>query len=342
VIEGPEGERVVSSRYLRTLRRISDHVKRDPRVAQVRGVVDLQPGTSILQYTMLYSDVDRARERHRVFLNTYLSRDTRTTVMDVMLADSVSFTGGQDLVRNIRGIVREELAGVDGMRAYVGGFQASTVDLQQDLLKQFPLLIASVLIVTAVALGIAFQSILVPIKAVVMNCLSVAGAFGLIVLVFQKGLGAGLFGLEEAVGAIYVVVPVLVFAVVFGLSMDYEIFLLSRIKEAFDRSGKNTQATMEGLSATASVITSAALIMIIVFGIFSFSNVLVVQLIGFGLAVAVFLDATLIRMVLVPAFMHIAGNWNWWPGVRPAPEPPPMPPSGGEQPPPPAQARASR
>jgi len=112
------------------------------------------------------------------------------------------------------------------------------------------------------------------------------------------------------------VVPVLVFATVFGLSMDYEVFLLTRIKEVFDKTGRNDYATMEGLSATASTITFAALIMIIVFGNFAFTRVLAVQFIGFGLAVAVFLDATLIRMVLVPAIMHIAGRWNWWPGVR--------------------------
>jgi RND superfamily putative drug exporter len=150
----------------------------------------------------------------------------------------------------------------------------------------------------------------------VMNCLSVAGAFGLIVLVFQHGFGVRVFGLSGPTGAIYVLVPVLVFAVVFGLSMDSEVFLLARIKEAFDRSGDNSQATMEGLSATATVITSAAFIMIIVFGTFAFSRVLAVQLFGFGLAAAVLLDATLVRMVLVPAFMHIAGDWNWWPGVR--------------------------
>jgi RND superfamily putative drug exporter len=143
----------------------------------------------------------------------------------------------------------------------------------------------------------------------------VAGAFGLIVLVFQHGVGSGLFGLRGPTEAIYVAVPVLVFAVVFGLSMDYGVFLLARIKEVFDRTGRNRQATMEGLGATASTITSAAAIMIIVFGTFSFARVLVVQLIGFGLAVAVFLDATLIRMVLFPAIMHIAGRWNWWPGV---------------------------
>ena len=135
-------------------------------------------------------------------------------------------------------------------------------------------------------------------------------------LVFQHGVGSQVFGLDGPTSAIFVAVPVLVFAVVFGLSMDYEVFLLSRIKEAFDRSGRNTEATMEGLSATASVITSAALIMILVFGIFAFARVLAMQLMGFGLAVAVLLDATVIRMVLVPAFMQAMGRWNWWPGVR--------------------------
>jgi RND superfamily putative drug exporter len=109
---------------------------------------------------------------------------------------------------------------------------------------------------------------------------------------------------------------VLVFAVVFGLSMDYEVFLLSRVKEAFDKTGDNDKATEEGLSATASVITSAALVMILVFGVFAFARVLAMQFLGFGLAVAVLLDATLIRMVLVPAIMHLAGEWNWWPGVK--------------------------
>ncbi|MGH3993119.1 MAG: MMPL family transporter, partial [Pseudonocardiaceae bacterium] len=110
--------------------------------------------------------------------------------------------------------------------------------------------------------------------------------------------------------------PILMFCVAFGLSMDYEVFLLSRIKEAYDRTGRNAEATMEGLSATASVITSAALIMILVFGIFAFARVLAMQLLGFGLAVAVLLDATVIRMVLVPAFMQLMGRWNWWPGGR--------------------------
>jgi RND superfamily putative drug exporter len=316
VFHAPEGQRIVGSRYIRALKRLSDSIHADPRVASVRSVVDILPGMSALRYTMLYGNVESARTRAPEFFAAYLSNDVRTTLMDVLLADTTSFTSSMDVARSIRSRVRSEAAGFDSVEVAVGGFAASSVDLQNELLHQFPMVIALVLLSTAVMLFIAFRSILVPIKAVIMNCLSVAGAFGVTVLVFQHGVGGQLFGLEGPTEAVYVAVPVLVFAIVFGLSMDYEVFLLSRIKEAYDKSGLNDQATMQGLTATASVITSAAAIMIVVFGIFSFSRVLVAQQLGFGLAVAVFLDATLIRMVLVPAIMHIAGRWNWWPGVR--------------------------
>ena len=316
VIQAPEGERIVGSRFIRGLLRLSDSVRANPHVADVRSVVDIQPGASVLRYTMMYSDLARARARAPEFYASYLSQDGRTTLMDLILSDTTSLTGAMEVVRDIRRTVHDGIAGLDSAKVYVTGFQAASVDLQDELLRQFPWVILLVVGATAIMLFIAFQSILVPIKAVVMNLLSVAGAFGILVLTFQDGIGGQLFGLKGPTEAIYVVVPVVVFAVVFGLSMDYEVFLLSRIKEAFDRTGRNDQATMEGLTATASVITSAAAIMIIVFGTFAFSRVLAAQMLGFGLAVAVLLDATLIRMVLVPAFMHIAGTWNWWPGGR--------------------------
>jgi len=329
LVEAPEGQKIVGTRYLRGLRRLQDSILADPRVSDVRSVVALQPGMSMLQYSILYSDLDRARERHGEALNSLLSRNGQTTRMTVLLQDSTSITSSMDVVRRIRAIRDSGVTGLDSVTILLDGFQAASVDLQDELLRRFPLLVTVVLIITAVAMFVAFQSLLVPLKAVVMNCLSVAGAFGLIVLVFQDGWGIGLFRLTGPTEAIYVLVPVLVFAVVFGLSMDYEVFLLARIKEAFDRSGRNSQATMEGLGATASVITSAAAIMIIVFGTFAFSRVIAVKLFGFGLAAAVFLDATLMRMVLVPAFMHIAGRWNWWPGVRMKAEEPRRPPEGG-------------
>ncbi|MGH7659151.1 MAG: MMPL family transporter, partial [Gemmatimonadales bacterium] len=320
LVEVPEGGRVASAAHLRGLRALSDSLRNDPRVGDVKSIVDLRPGASIFSYSVLYSDLDRARARYPGFVDAYLSGDGRATLLDVIPADSTSLTSTMDLVRDIRGLARDgTIPRLDDATILVGGYAASNVDLQTDLLRRFPLMIVLILVTTGIMLAVAFRSILVPLKAIVMNTLAVSATFGLIVLVFQYGMGSALFGLAGPTSAIYVVIPVLVFAVVFGLSMDYEVFLLTRIKEAFDKTGKNDQATMEGLSATASVITSAALIMIIVFGVFAFSRVLAMQFLGFGLAVAVLLDATLIRMVLVPAFMHLAGEWNWWPGYRKVP-----------------------
>jgi RND superfamily putative drug exporter len=316
VVQLPEGESVLTGRRLPGLKALSDSMRRDPRVREVRGVATLRPGMSTLQLAMFYSDAQSVRDRYPQFFNAYLSEDRRTTLVDIIAADTVSLTGMMDLTRRLRGVIGGGLRGLQDADILVGGFAASSVDLQEDLLRRFPGIVAMILGVTALMLFIAFRSVLVPLKAVVLNCISVAAAFGVTVFVFQHGYGGSLFGLEGPTRAIFVVVPVLVFATVFGLSMDYEVFLLTRIKEVFDKTGRNDHATMEGLSATASTITFAALIMIIVFGSFAFTRVLAVQFIGFGLAVAVLLDATVIRMVLVPAIMHIAGRWNWWPGVR--------------------------
>ncbi len=316
LVELPNGRSAVQAASLRGLRALSDSLKADPRVREVRSLVDLEPGTSLLAYSVLYSDLEAARERYPSFLDAYLSADRRMALLDVILADTTSLTSAMDVVGRARELGKMELRATRGMQVSVGGYAASALDFQKDLLTRFPLLVGLILGATAIMLAIAFRSVLVPIKAIIMNTLSVSATFGLIVLVFQHGVGAQLFGLDGPTSAIFVVVPVLVFAVVFGLSMDYEVFLLSRIKEAYDRTGRNAEATMEGLSATASVITSAALIMILVFGIFAFARVLAMQLLGFGLAVAVLLDATVIRMVLVPAFMQLMGRWNWWPGTR--------------------------
>lgn len=317
LVEVPEGERATAALRLRGLRALSDSMRADPRVADVRSIVDLEEGTSILGYSLLYADPDSARAQYPDFLDAYLSDDGRMTVMDIVLADTTSLTTGTAVVRDLRArLASDSIRGLRGTDVRVGGYIAANLDSQDLLLAQFPALVALVLGITALMLAVAFRSVLVPLKAIVMNSLSVAATFGILVLVFQHGVGAQLFGLVGATEAIFVVVPVVVFAVVFGLSMDYEVFLLSRIKEAFDRTGRNTEATMEGLSATASVITSAALVMILVFGAFAFARTLVMQFMGFGLAVAVLLDATIIRMVLVPAFMQMMGRWNWWPGVR--------------------------
>jgi RND superfamily putative drug exporter len=316
VVRLPPGGSALRGPALFGLKALSDSLRRDPRVKEVRGVASLRAGMSSFQLAMFYSDPKGVRARYPKFFDAYLSTDNRTTLIDVVAADSVSLTGMMEVARHARQLVGRGVRGLAGAEVLVGGFAASSVDLQDDLLDRFPGVVLLILGTTALMLFVAFRSLLVPLKAVLLNCLSVGAAFGVTVLVFQHGYGGGLFGLEGPTEAIFVVVPVLVFATVFGLSMDYEVFLLTRVKEVFDKTGRNDHATMEGLSMTASTISFAAAIMILVFGAFAFARVLAVQFMGFGLAVAVLLDATLIRMILVPAIMHIAGRWNWWPGVR--------------------------
>jgi RND superfamily putative drug exporter len=286
-------------------------------VAEVRGLVDLRPGIPFWQYpAVIYADTAQARRRLPDVFRAFLSRDGSATAIDVVLADSVTLDGSLDAVRAVRGIAVDRLPTLEQAEMLVGGFSASSLDFRDELMRRFPLVVVLILGVTALMLAAVFRSLLVPLKAVVMNTLSVAAAFGLMVMVFQWGVGGRLFGLAEPTHAIFALGPVLVFAIVFGLSMDYEVFLLARIKEEFDASHDNDGATIAGLGATGATITSAALIMILVFGAFAFARVLAVQLIGFGLAVAVLLDATLIRMVMVPAVMHLAGHYNWWPGYK--------------------------
>jgi len=316
VVQLPEGESALTAPQLAGLKALTDVLRRDSRVREVRGVASIRSGLSTLQLAMYYSDARAVKAKNPKFFDAYLSADERVTLLDVIPADTLSFAGMMQVARHVRALVHEKLRGLNGAEILVGGFAASNVDTQLALLGRFPETVGLVLGITAIMLFVAFRSLLVPLKAVLLNCLSVGASFGLTVLVFQHGYGGRVFGLEGPTEAIWVVVPVLVFAIVFGLSMDYEVFLLTRVKEVFDKTGRNDYATMEGLSATASTITSAALIMILVFGTFAFARVLAVQFVGFGLAAAVLLDATLIRMVLVPAIMQIAGRWNWWPGVK--------------------------
>ena len=232
VVELPAGESALSGRWLGGLKALSDSMAKDPRVREVRGVATLRPGLSTLQLAMFYSDADSVRDRYPEFFNAYLSRDERTTLMDVIAADSVSLTGMMDLARHVRSTIAHSTR-LRGSDILVGGFAASSLDLQENLLARFPGIVAMILGVTAIMLLIAFRSVLVPLKAVVLNCVSVGAAFGITVLVFQHGYGSSLFGLDGPTEAIFVVVPVLVFATVFGLSMDYEVFLLTRVKEVF-------------------------------------------------------------------------------------------------------------
>ena len=196
-------------------------------------------------------------------------------------------------------------------KVYVGGATAETVDSVQTQRSHLPLVFTFVLGFSFLLLLVVFRSIVVPMKAVLLNLLSVGAAYGILVLVFQEGVGASLLGLREA-PVIESWLPLFLFAILFGLSMDYHVFLLSRIKEHYDQTGDNAASVVHGLRSTAGIITGAALIMVVVFAGMASGELIVFQQVGFGLAVAVTLDATIIRMVLVPASMELLGDWNWY------------------------------
>jgi RND superfamily putative drug exporter len=229
----------------------------------------------------------------------------------------VSIAGDVSSEESIAGIQRlrddyipAAFAGVNA-EVLVGGGTAEVMDSVAIVLQYVPLIMAAVLTASFLLLLIAFRSIVVPLKAVVMNLLSVGAAYGLVVLVFQHGVGKTLFGFQE-VPVIESWIPLFLFAILFGLSMDYHVFLLSRIKERYDETGDNSGSVLYGLHLTASIITGAALIMVAVFGGFALGPLSMFQQMGFGLAVAVILDATVVRMVLVPASMELLGDRNWY------------------------------
>jgi len=177
--------------------------------------------------------------------------------------------------------------------------------------SRLPWFIGAVIALSVLLLMMVFRSVAVPLKAAAMNLLSIGAAYGVIVAVFQWGWLKGLIGVEETV-PIVSFMPMMLFAILFGLSMDYEVFLLSRVREEYVNRRNNDAAVVEGISATARVITSAALIMISVFAAFVLGDDPIIKMFGLGLATAVFIDATIVRIVLVPATMKLLGDWNWW------------------------------
>jgi putative drug exporter of the RND superfamily len=195
--------------------------------------------------------------------------------------------------------------------AHVGGQVAVFADLGHRVQDRLPWFVAAVVLLTFLLLMVVFRSVLVPLKAAVMNLLSVGAAYGVLVMVFQWGWGADLIGLESTV-PILSFIPLFMFAILFGLSMDYEVFLLSRVREEYDLTGDNDAAVARGLSGTARTITSAALIMVAVFGGFVLGSDPLTKMMGLGLATAIAVDATVVRLVLVPATMTLLGRANWW------------------------------
>ena len=229
----------------------------------------------------------------------------------VSLPGEPNSQGAVDIVNTIRDDYIPAAFDGTGAEVLVGGASATASDIFSTVDIFTPIVFAFVLGLSFLILMLVFRSIVIPIKAVFMNLLSVGTAYGLLVLVFQKGIGADLFGFQRS-DVIDTWIPLFLFSILFGLSMDYHVFLLSRIKERYDHTGNNAEAVAYGLRSTAGLITGAALIMVAVFGAFASGKTIINQQVGFGLAVAVLLDATLVRSVLVPASMELLGKGNWY------------------------------
>jgi RND superfamily putative drug exporter len=233
-----------------------------------------------------------------------------TAVIQVLPRSAPQDAATQQLVGRLRSHVLPT-TNVTGAHAYVGGSTASFIDVSRRLSSRLILFIGTVVALSFLLLMCVFRSVLVPLKAAVMNVLSIGAAYGIIVAIFQKGWGASLIGVHAKI-PIVSFVPMFMFAVLFGLSMDYEVFLLSRIREEYLTTHDNTESIVAGIATTARVITSAALIMMSVFLAFVLGDNPTIKMFGIGLASAVFVDATIVRVVLVPATMRLIGDVNWW------------------------------
>ena len=234
-----------------------------------------------------------------------------TVLVSVPVAGDADGPEATAAVRHLRADLIPQAFGELETTVLVGGSTAESVDYFEIVGSWLPIVFAFVLGLSFILLTVAFRSIVIPAVAIALNLLSVGAAYGLLVLVFQKGVGDGLFGFQQ-VDTIEAWVPLFLFSVLFGLSMDYQVFLLSRIKERYSQTGDTAGAISFGVGSTARLITGAALIIIAVFGGFAAGDLVMFQQMGFGVAVALLVDATIVRSVLVPASMKLLGERNWY------------------------------
>jgi len=275
-----------------------------PGVKDVEGMVDLDPSLSRDQYQELLST---PREDLPSEVREALKRTTgdHATVLTAYTSVGYSSERAHDLVREVRGQHPEV-----GGEVLVGGWAAFDLDLTNAVYDAAPPAIAFVVLATYVVLFLLLGSVLLPLKAVVVNFLSISASYGALVFIFQEGHLSG--PLDFTPGPINTTTPIIMFCILFGLSMDYEVMLLSRIKEEYEKTGDNVTSVALGIERTGRLITGAALIMATVFFSFSLAEAVVIKAIGLGMGLAVLVDATIVRALLVPATMRLMGRWNWW------------------------------
>jgi RND superfamily putative drug exporter len=284
--------------------RLTKHFQNDPRAEEV---------ISLPTLTGMSDTADAVQDVPQPIRESLLRSDGQATLIELL--PTAALTPNQRIrwVREVRSSDVAAITGVAGAALRVGGISALDADYDSVVKARLPGVVLGVILGSLLALLIGLRSLFAAVKAILLNLLSVGASFGALVLVFQEGHGSKLFGLDGPTGTVYPIVPILSFAIVFGLSMDYEVFLVARVLEERRGGLSERSAVIEGLARTAGLITSAAAIMIAIFIAFTVGSFLVVQMLGFTLAVAVFIDATVVRMVVGPALLQLAGDWNWWP-----------------------------
>ena len=284
--------------------RLTKHFESDSRAQEI---------LSLPALTGMADTPDAVSEVPEAIRKSFLRSDGQATLIELL--PTVTLTPNQQIqwVREVRSSDVATITGMPGAVLRVGGIPALEADYDSVVKERLPKVILGVVLGSLLALLIGLRSLFAAVKAILLNLLSVGASFGALVVVFQEGHGGKLFGLEGPTGSVYPIVPILSFAIVFGLSMDYEVFLVARVLEERRRGLSERSAVIVGLARTAGLITSAAAIMIAVFTAFIVRSFLVVQMLGFTLAVAVFIDATVVRMIVGPALLQLAGDWNWWP-----------------------------
>jgi len=312
LIEAPKGKSLLDHDQIGPVIRLADSLERDPRSGTVVGLHQVLRFVGGMRAGLRRDDLP---EPLRGAARRVVSADGRIGIIALMTPGPPESRATMDYVRALRARHWPELEAA-GLHVQWGGFGAVLVDFDHELFGRLPWVIVVVVITTFLVLALMFRSLVLPLKATLLNTVSVLAAYGFLVLVFQEGHFAKLIHLDPP-GGLNAFVVVMLFTILFGLSMDYEVFLLSRVREEFEKHGDNARAVAVGIGGTAGIITSAALIMISIFASFGFTRLAPTREFGLGLAFAVALDASLIRVVLVPALMAISGRWNWWWPVRP-------------------------
>jgi RND superfamily putative drug exporter len=309
IVRATDGAEILESQHLPLLIDYAKRLAADTRIADVASPVTLQQGMGLTEYMMLYLNPEQALRAHPEIAESFISRDHRSALFNLTPANGMPARDVEQLAHDLAHIVP-----AGPFTVLIGGDPADHNDFSDAMFHSFPHVFGFVIGATLLLLFSAFRSYLLPFAAVITNLLAVCAGYGAVVAIFQLGWLNGLVGLERPFIAIPLEVPLMVFCLSFGLSMDYELFLLFRIQQEYNIDRNNTRATIAGLAAVAPVITGAGLIMAVVFGAFIGAELPVLKMIGVGLCVSVLVDATLIRAFVVPAAMALAGRWNWYPG----------------------------